>query len=169
MSEKPQPLLDISSLEASRSTLRHLLGAQAVVLIATMVLGYYTRLPETLETALAIESELAPQWRLALEGFALLAMLILYVWGVAQLWQFKHAGISKYLWATFAPLFLVQAGPSVTASLVDFANTGFYVLAGMILFMCYTIPAMFAVPHHDPVTVATAVETQSGNGITRPA
>jgi hypothetical protein len=142
--EKHEPFLDVSTLEASRKTLRRLLGFQAAMLVAGIGLTFFTTLPETVQTALALEDELVPQWRLLLGGLVTVAVLVLYVWGAVELWYFKRAGLTKYLWATFAPLFLVQATPSVSTGLMDFVYGVLNVLAGMILFMCVTIPSLFA-------------------------
>lgn len=166
--EKQEPFLDVSTLDASRKTLRRLLGAQAAALVAVMALAYFTTLPETVQTALALEDELVPQWRLLLGGLAVLAVLVLYVWGAVELWHFKHAGVSKYLWATFAPLFLFQATPSVSTGLMDFAYTGLNVLSGMILFMCATIPALLDLTQ-ELAPAGSAAEAAGGSGNTKPA
>lgn len=143
MSEKNEPFLDVSTVEASRATLRRLLGIQALVVVALVGLMFFTTVPETVQTAIAIEEELVPGWLLILGGVVAMSALVLYVWGAVDLWHFKSAGVSKYLWFTFAPLFLVQATPSVSTGLMDYAFTLVNVLAGMILLMCFTCPAMF--------------------------
>ena len=144
MSDKQKPFLDVSTVAASRKALRQLLCAQAALIVSGMALGYFTEQPETVQMALALEDELVPQWRLILGGLAVLAVIVLYVWGAVELWQFKHAGVGKYLGAAFAPLFLVQATPLVSTGLMDFMSTCDGILAGMVLFMCGTIPGLFA-------------------------
>lgn len=158
MSNQQKRFLDVSTVEVSRKTLRRLLGTQAALIVSGLALGYFTELPETVQTALAIEDELVPQWRLLLGGLAVLVVLVLYVWGAVELWHFKRAGVGKYLWATFAPLFLVQATPSVSTGLMDFMFTCQCIFAGMVLFMCGTIPGLFAQANDSSVADATVVQ-----------
>lgn len=143
MSEKHEPFLDVSSVEASRVTLRRLIGIQAGVVVAQLGLAVFTVMPETVQTAIALEEELVPGWWLILGGLVALSALVLYVWGVFELWHFRSAGIGKYLWFTFVPLFLVQSTPSVSTGLMDYGYTLVNVLAGMVVFVCFTNPAMF--------------------------
>lgn len=167
MSKKQEPFLDLSTVEASRKTLRRLVGTQAALLAAGMALAIFTTLPETVQTALALEDELVPQWRLILGGLAVLAVLVLYVWGAVELWYFKHAGLTKYLWATFAPLFLVQATPSVSTGLMDFVYSAFNVVAGMMLFMCFTNPSLLDSASESDTNAAA--ESHTGSANTSPA
>lgn len=144
--EDTTPLIDLSSDEARKKTFRKLLIGVIAGFVGFLVLGMFSRLPETIQMAVDLENDSVPPWKVYTEGLCAVALLGLLVWAIYELWNFRSAGLSKLAVVAFAPLFLVQTTPSVNSPLPDYLDGIGSVFTGMLLLMGWAFPSILTAP-----------------------
>jgi hypothetical protein len=143
MHEFPRTLIDLSDMESRRRTFRRLLMAFVGLVALGFVLAMFSQLPDSVQMAVAFESEVMPAWRFWVLAIVYIGLFALTVWALVDLWQFRAIGIAKFMTAVFVPEFLVNPLPTVETPLSAYLIGMGHIVTGMVLFMCWTQPELF--------------------------
>jgi hypothetical protein len=136
----PVPLLDVTTLEARRRTLRMLLKVFLGLLVASLIAEGVFTLPESMQLAQDMELEMVPQWRFAVGIAVSLVVLGASLWGLYQLWHYRRAGLWWFVLPVAFPSFLLINTPSVYTAISDYLNGLVYVCVGAVLLLCLAMP-----------------------------
>lgn len=137
------PIIDLSTNDAKKRTFRKLLIALIASVLGAITLGIVYPLPEGLQIAMDLESEMVAPWKTTLALIGALALLGTQAWAIFELWHFKASGLAKLAMATFAPFFLLETGPSVSNPLGFYVESLSSILTGMVLLMGWALPSIF--------------------------
>jgi len=148
MTQGTEPLvetqwIDLTTRGARRKTFRNLLIASIGFSIAAGVARSLGGLPESVLMALDFEAEMIPPWRMTVVGLMALAIFLVMVWGIYDLWRYRRSGVPKFFGPMLLPVFLLLPGPNVTPPLSGYLYLLSSIACGMLLFMCLTQPDVF--------------------------
>lgn len=136
----PVPLVDVTTLEARRRTLRLLLKVFLGLLAASLVAEGVFSLPESMQLAQDMEIDMVPQWRFVAGIITGIAVLGAALWGLYQLWHYRRSGLWWFTLPWLFPLFLVVSTPSVSTAISDYVDGLLAVCVGSVLILCLAMP-----------------------------
>lgn len=136
---------DYSTLEGGRQCLQNLIVCLIILLVLMFFTMFFSPIPEGVQMALDLETELQPGWSIWLEGGVSLVFLVLCIWAYVDLWRFRKEGVPKLAAVVFMPYFLVQFSPNVDSPFMDYLSGLEQAVTGMTLLLCWTRPEIFLV------------------------
>ena len=143
MTEPDKITPDYSTLEGGRQYLQSLIGFLILLLVLMLITMFFFSIPEGVQMALDLETELQTGWKTFLEVGVALVLLVLWIWACVDLWRFRKEGVTKLAAVVFMPYFLVQFSPTVNSPVMNYLSGLEQAVMGMTLLLCWTRPELF--------------------------
>lgn len=150
MTEPDKITPDYSTLEGGRKCLQSLIVFLIVLVVLILITMVFSSIPEGVQMALDLETEIQTGWRTLLEGGVGLVLLVFLIWACIDLWRFRKEGVPKLIAVVFMPYFLVEFSPIVYSPFMSYLTNLELAVMGMILFLCWTRPELFLVSKVPP-------------------
>lgn len=135
----PNTFFDSSTLEGRRAGLRKVLILFLVGAFAAPFLSaFFAPPPALLEEACAAAIKSIPEWQLYTGGAGGVALMAVCLFGVYRLWNFKWDGVWYLACSVLFPFFFVLPIPLVYSAFGYYVDSLASMIAGMLLFACWT-------------------------------
>lgn len=135
-------------IEEYRELLRGLIVLYVIVVVLFLLFFAFESISVAVEEGLNIEKELSPLsgfW-IAVNTVISLAMLVLLIWGLVEMWRYDLRGMGKLVVVVLFPFFFFDNEVAVYGAITDYLMTLESCILGAIIASSVFVPEIFEAP-----------------------